>query len=93
MIEPPATWLATMINLSPRERDVLVRLSRRLTTEEIAQDLYLSVNTIRTHVRNTMIKMGVNNRHDAVQCGYMLGLLGSHCQTCTCNERASNLSA
>ncbi|MEW2625236.1 LuxR C-terminal-related transcriptional regulator [Streptomyces sp. NPDC048106] len=61
--------------LSGRERDVLVRLAEMMSTEEIAADLYVSVNTVKTHLKSAYRKLGVNRRHDAVRRARELGLL------------------
>ncbi|WP_435612269.1 LuxR C-terminal-related transcriptional regulator [Streptomyces sp. bgisy159] len=61
--------------LSERERDVLVRLARMMSTEEIAADLYVSVNTVKTHVKNLHRKLAVNRRTEAVRQARRLGLL------------------
>ncbi|WP_055630988.1 LuxR C-terminal-related transcriptional regulator [Streptomyces hirsutus] len=61
--------------LSGRERDVLRRLARMMTTEEIAADLYVSVNTVKTHLRNIYRKLDVNRRADAVRRARALRLL------------------
>lgn len=50
------------IKLRPRERDVLVRLARGMTARQIGDDLYLSVNTVKTHTRNLYRKLGVATR-------------------------------
>lgn len=52
--------------LSGRERDVLRLLKRPLTNEEIARELFVSTNTVRTHVRGIYRKLGVNSRADAL---------------------------
>ncbi|MGW3463808.1 LuxR C-terminal-related transcriptional regulator, partial [Streptomyces olivaceoviridis] len=61
--------------LSGRERDVLRRLAQMMSTEEIAADLYVSVNTVKTHLKSAYRKLGVNRRHDAVRRARELGLL------------------
>ncbi|MEU6461493.1 LuxR C-terminal-related transcriptional regulator [Streptomyces sp. NPDC046976] len=61
--------------LSGRERDVLVRLAEMMSTEEIAADLFVSVNTVKTHLKSAYRKLGVNRRHDAVHRARELGLL------------------
>ncbi|MFH8342065.1 LuxR C-terminal-related transcriptional regulator [Streptomyces sp. AM6-12] len=61
--------------LSGREHDVLVRLAEMMSTEEIAADLYVSVNTVKTHLKSAYRKLGVNRRHDAVHRARELGLL------------------
>ncbi|MBN0046720.1 helix-turn-helix transcriptional regulator [Streptomyces actuosus] len=61
--------------LSDRERDVLTRLAQMMSTEEIAADLFVSVNTVKTHLKNVYRKLGVNRRHDAVRRARELRLL------------------
>ncbi|MCX4767207.1 LuxR C-terminal-related transcriptional regulator [Streptomyces sp. NBC_01275] len=61
--------------LSGRERDVLRRLAQMMSTEEIAADLYLSVNTVKTHLKSVYRKLAVNRRHDAVHRARELNLL------------------
>jgi DNA-binding NarL/FixJ family response regulator len=52
--------------LSGREREVLHHLSHGLTGEEIAEQLFLSPETVRTHVRNAMVKLEARTRVHAV---------------------------
>ncbi|MEU8618556.1 LuxR C-terminal-related transcriptional regulator [Streptomyces sp. NPDC048623] len=61
--------------LSARERDVLSRLARTMSTEEIAADLYVSVNTVKTHLKSAYRKLSVHRRNDAVRRARDLGLL------------------
>ncbi|MFJ8946051.1 LuxR C-terminal-related transcriptional regulator [Streptomyces sp. NPDC102395] len=61
--------------LSGRERDVLARLAQMMSTEEIAADLYVSVNTVKTHLKSAYRKLSVNRRNDAVRRARELGLL------------------
>ncbi|MPY35802.1 response regulator transcription factor, partial [Streptomyces adustus] len=61
--------------LSARERDVLQRLAQVMSTEEIAADLYLSVNTVKTHLKNVYRKLSVNRRGDALRRARELGML------------------
>ncbi|MGW2423439.1 LuxR C-terminal-related transcriptional regulator [Streptomyces sp. NPDC001709] len=70
--QPP---LPVVEELSGRERDVLCRLARMMSTEEIAADLYVSVNTVKTHLKSAYRKLAVNRRHDAVRRARDLGLL------------------
>ena len=63
------------VELSTRERDVLRRLARMMTTEEIAADMYVSVNTVKTHLKSTYRKLAVNRRSDAVNRARELGQL------------------
>ena len=52
--------------LSPREREILGLLSRGLSGEQAAKRLFLSSETVRTHVRNAMSKLGAATRVHAV---------------------------
>ena len=51
--------------LTDRERDVLRLLPSRLTLSEIAKELYVSVNTLKFHLRVIYRKLGVNSRDEA----------------------------
>ena len=53
--------------LTPRERDVLRFLASRLTVHEIADELYLSVNTLKFHLKAIYRKLGVNSRAEAAE--------------------------
>ncbi|MFJ8198437.1 LuxR C-terminal-related transcriptional regulator [Streptomyces sp. NPDC096152] len=61
--------------LSARERDVLQRLAQLMSTEEIAADLFVSVNTVKTHLKTAYRKLGVNRRNDAVRRARELHLM------------------
>ncbi|MFJ9099358.1 LuxR C-terminal-related transcriptional regulator [Streptomyces sp. NPDC102405] len=63
------------VELSGRERDVLERLARMMSTEEVAADLYVSVNTVKTHLKSVYRKLAVNRRGDAVRRARELRLL------------------
>jgi LuxR family transcriptional regulator, maltose regulon positive regulatory protein len=76
-VGPPPTTVsqAGLVDpLSDRERTVLRLLASRLTCGEIARELYLSVNTVRSHVKAIYRKLGVNARVDAVNRGHALGI-------------------
>lgn len=61
--------------LSGSELRVLRYLPTNLTAPEIAGEMYLSVNTVRTHVGNLYTKLGVHSRAEAVTRARHLGLL------------------
>jgi len=61
--------------LSEREITVLRYLSSRLPAPDIASTLYISGNTVRSHVKAIYRKLGVNSRAEAVERGRALGLL------------------
>ena len=61
--------------LSERERDVLRLLASDLGGPEIARELAISDNTLRTHTKNIYEKLGVNSRRAAVRRAEELDLL------------------
>jgi LuxR family maltose regulon positive regulatory protein len=60
---------------SSRELEVLRYLATHLTNREIAAELYISVNTMKTHVRSLYQRLGVSSRSQAVAEGRARGLL------------------
>ncbi|WP_030952559.1 response regulator transcription factor, partial [Streptomyces sp. NRRL S-481] len=70
----PAPDLAAE-ELSERERDVLRRLSQMMSTQEIAADLHVSANTVKTHLKSIYRKLAVSRRGDAVRRARDLRLL------------------
>ncbi len=62
--------------LSERELAVLRLLSSRLSLREIGNELYVSLNTVKTHTRNIYAKLRVGSRQQAVIRARELGLLG-----------------
>jgi LuxR family maltose regulon positive regulatory protein len=63
-----------VVPLTVRETDVLKRLAEFCSNEEIAEDLVLSLNTVKTHMRSLFQKLSVTRRADAVRRGRALGL-------------------
>jgi LuxR family maltose regulon positive regulatory protein len=61
--------------LSERELEVLRLLDSELTGPEIARQLFVSLNTLRTHTKRIFTKLDVNTRSAAVRRGHELGLL------------------
>ena len=61
--------------LSERELAVLRFLPTNLSASEIGGELYLSVHTVKTHMRKLYAKLGAHTRAEAVQRGRALGLL------------------
>jgi LuxR family maltose regulon positive regulatory protein len=62
-------------SLSARERDVLERVAQLMSTDEVAADLHLSVNTVKTHLKNINRKLGARRRGEAVRRARELHLL------------------
>jgi len=65
----------TIERLTPRERDVLVALGEGLTDREIAERLYISKDTVHTHMVNMMGKLGVESRMQALIFAIRSGLV------------------
>jgi DNA-binding NarL/FixJ family response regulator len=63
--------------LSPREREIMGLLSQGLSGEQAAQQLFLSSETVRTHVRNAMTKLGAATRAHAVALALQRGEIHS----------------
>lgn len=61
--------------LTDKEHEVLVHLAELLTTEEIAASMFISVNTVRTHVRNILRKLSAGRRNEAIRRARELGIL------------------
>lgn len=61
--------------LTAREREVLALLAHGYTNPEIANELVISVSTVKVHLRHLYAKLGSRNRIEAINQGYRLGLL------------------
>ncbi|WP_269148892.1 response regulator transcription factor [Kocuria turfanensis] len=62
--------------MTNRERSVLQLLPTMMSNSEIAGELYLSVNTVKVHLKSLYRKLGVGTRRQAVLRAGELGLLG-----------------
>jgi DNA-binding NarL/FixJ family response regulator len=62
--------------LSDREMEVLECLSQGMTTSQIAQELFISDNTVKTHVRHILEKLEASNRAEAVSIAVQKGIIG-----------------
>lgn len=71
----PATEASLSGGLTNREHDILILLGKRLTNKEIAQQLYVSPITVKTHTVNIYRKLKVHKRRQAVARAIQLGLL------------------
>ena len=61
--------------LTAAEIRVLEKLSQRLTYAEMASELYLSLNTVKTHLRHAYMKLGATSRSSAIKRATVLGIL------------------
>lgn len=66
---------AVLDRLTPREREVLTLVALGLSNEQIAQWLYISPTTAKTHVNRTMMKLGARDRAQLVIIAYETGVV------------------
>jgi LuxR family maltose regulon positive regulatory protein len=74
-MSPDGNGATPVEQLSPRELEVLRSVAQLMTTEEIASNLYLSVNTVKTHLKSIYRKLAVTRRAEAVRRAHQLSLL------------------
>lgn len=61
--------------LTGREIEILLKVSEGLTSRAIADELYISENTVKNHIRNVLDKTGLGSRHDAVRYAIREGII------------------
>lgn len=64
-----------LAELTDRECEVLVEMAKGLSNEELAETLFISGNTVKTHVKRVLTKLGVRDRVNAVVMAYQGGLM------------------
>jgi len=72
---PPREAQPSTETLSERELEVLRLLNTSLSSTEMADELVVSVNTVRTHIRSIYSKLGVHSRYEAVARARELNLI------------------
>jgi DNA-binding NarL/FixJ family response regulator len=76
--EAPATPPAELASLTEREHEVLVLMGRGLANQEIADRLFLSMATVKTHVNRVFSKLRLRDRAQAVVLAYETGIVRPH---------------
>jgi DNA-binding CsgD family transcriptional regulator len=71
----PDTARQQTLGITPRELEILTLVARGLSNREIATQLFVSENTVKTHCARAFDKLGAARRTQAVQRGKELGLL------------------
>jgi DNA-binding NarL/FixJ family response regulator len=72
---PASTANPRFADMTGREREVLVAIARGLSNEELAETLFISENTVKTHVKRVLTKLGARDRVQAVVMAYEGGLM------------------
>ena len=66
------------MELSTRELDTLKLIAEDLVNQEIADKLFISLNTVKTHLKNIYLKLEVDNRTEAVTKAKETGIIVEH---------------
>lgn len=56
-----------LAKLSARETEVLLKIAENKTNQQIADDLFIELSTIKTHINNIYKTLGINNRKEAIK--------------------------
>ncbi|WP_116453161.1 response regulator [Blastococcus litoris] len=74
---PPAPTADRLGTLSERERDVLALMGAGRSNPEIAAELFISLATVKSHVRHILAKLDLRDRPQAIVLAHECGLVGS----------------
>jgi NarL family two-component system response regulator LiaR len=66
------------LGITPRELEILEHIASGMSTREIAETLFVSENTVKTHASRLFDKLGVNRRIKAVETARALRLIAGH---------------
>lgn len=81
---PPAE---TLEGITDRERQVLILIARVLSNQEIAQTLYVTMATAKTHVGRLLAKLGARDRAQLVMVAYETGLVQPDSRAGGCDKQ------
>lgn len=73
--KPPSGPISLSSPLTARELEVLHLIADGSSNEDIALQLFISINTVKTHLKTIFVKLGVGNRTQAVSAARMLGYI------------------
>jgi PAS domain S-box-containing protein len=76
-VDPPAEQSVKLVDreLTPRQAEVLMYLAHGFSTDQMAQAMGVSKDTVRNHVRGLLQRLGVHSRLEAVTTAHARGLL------------------
>lgn len=74
--------------LTPRETEVLHQVAAGLPNKEVARNLGLSLATVRNHVHNILVKLGVHSKLEAVSLSFRNGWIPEAEPTATADQRS-----
>jgi LuxR family transcriptional regulator, maltose regulon positive regulatory protein len=74
----PTIGYARQTTFTPRERTIVELLPTHLNYGQIGDELYVSVNTVKSNVKSIYRKLGVTSRYEAVAIARQLGLINGH---------------
>jgi DNA-binding NarL/FixJ family response regulator len=72
---PPVGSGERLTVLTEREREVLLLIARGLSNQELAEQLFIADNTVKTHVKRIFTKLGARDRAQAIVIAYESGLV------------------
>lgn len=65
----------TAVHLTPREQEVITHLAKGYTYAQISEQLEITENTLKTHIKRIYSKLNVHNRTQAILATQKLGIL------------------
>ena len=71
----PSTASVDLVGLTGREIEVLALIGEGLTNQEIADRVFISINSVKTYIRSAYRKIGVNSRSQAAVWGLQHGIV------------------
>jgi DNA-binding NarL/FixJ family response regulator len=80
-------WPGRDAGLTPREAEILALIARGLSNQEVADALYLSINSVKTHIRTAYRKIGVTRRQLAVIWALQHGFTGETQRVSVAHQR------
>jgi DNA-binding NarL/FixJ family response regulator len=68
-------WERSLAELTDREADVLTLLATGCSNQDVSEQLYIGMETVKTHIRSILSKLGAKNRTQAVVIAYESGFV------------------